>query len=109
MWCIPAPATIKLTSIPKTPEVTKILNDKKPTTESVWADQPWQIPVVQMYGRLAYKLEGMTDMINGDFMEDLSELLNSAVSIFNKDGWRPNGLSPNHIIASQQTLCLVPP
>ena len=31
-----------------------------------------------MYGRLAYKFEGMTDMINGAFMEDLSELLNSA-------------------------------
>jgi hypothetical protein len=25
-----------------------------------------------------YKFEGMTDMINGAFMEDLSELLNSA-------------------------------
>ena len=31
-----------------------------------------------MYGRLAYKFEGMTDMINGAFMEDLSELLNAA-------------------------------
>jgi hypothetical protein len=31
-----------------------------------------------MYGRLAYKFEGMNDMINGAFMEDLSELLNSA-------------------------------
>ena len=40
--------------------------------------QPWQIPAVHMYGRLAYKFEGMTDMINGAFMEDLSELLNSA-------------------------------
>jgi hypothetical protein len=48
------------------------------TTESLWAPQPWQIPAVFMYGRLAYKFEGMTDMINGAFMEDLSELLNSA-------------------------------
>ena len=62
-----------------------------------------------MYARFVYTFEGMTDMINGAFMEDLSELLNSAVSIFNKDGWGPNGLSPNHIIASQQTLSLVPP
>ena len=31
-----------------------------------------------MYRRLAYKFEGMTDMINGAFMEDLSELLNAA-------------------------------
>jgi hypothetical protein len=38
------PATIKLKSILKTPEVTKILQGKKLTTESLWADQPWQIP-----------------------------------------------------------------
>jgi hypothetical protein len=31
-----------------------------------------------MYGRPAYKFEGMTDMINGTFIKDLSELLNSA-------------------------------
>ena len=72
------PATIKLRSILKTPEVTKILQGEKLTTESLWAAQPWQIPAVHMYGRLAYKFEGMTDMINGAFMEDLSELLNSA-------------------------------
>jgi hypothetical protein len=72
------PATNKLRSIFKTPEVTKILQGEKLTTESLWAAQPWQIPVVHMYGRLAYKFEGMTDMINGAFMEDLSELLNSA-------------------------------
>ena len=47
-------------------------------TESEWAGNPWLIPAVLMYGRLAYKFEGMTDMINGAFMEDLSELLNAA-------------------------------
>ena len=31
-----------------------------------------------MYGRLVYKFEDMTDMINCTFMEDLSEPLNSA-------------------------------
>ena len=72
------PVTIKLRSILKTPEVTKILRGEKLTTESLWAAQPWQIPAVRMYGRLAYKFEGMTDMINGAFMENLSELLNSA-------------------------------
>jgi hypothetical protein len=72
------PVTIKLRSILKTPEVTKILQGEKVTTESLWAARPWQIPAVHMYGRLAYKFEGMTDMINGAFMEDLSELLNAA-------------------------------
>ena len=72
------PATIKLRSILKTPEVTKILQGEKLTTESLWAAQTRQIPAVHMYGRLAYKFEGMTDMINSAFMKDLSERLNSA-------------------------------
>jgi hypothetical protein len=72
------PSTIKLRSILKTPEVTKILLGEKLTTKSVWAAQPWQISAVHMYGRLAYKLEGMTAMINGAFIKDLSELLNPA-------------------------------
>ena len=72
-------ATIKLRSILKTPEVTKILQGEKLPTESEWAVHPWLMPAVRMYGRLAYKSEGMTDMINGAFMEeDLSELLNAA-------------------------------
>jgi len=75
---VESPATIKLRSILKTPEVTKILQGEKMPTESEWAGNPWLIPAVLMYGRLAYKFEGMTDMINGAFMEDLSELLNSA-------------------------------
>ena len=72
------PAAIKPRSILKTPEVNKILHGEKLTTESMWAAQPWQIPAVHMYGRLAYKFEGMTDMIKCAFMEDLSELLNLA-------------------------------
>jgi len=56
------PATIKLRSILKTPEVTKILQGEKLTTESQWAENPWLIPAVLMYGRLAYKFEGMTDI-----------------------------------------------
>jgi hypothetical protein len=75
---VESPATSKLRSILKTPEVTKILQGEKLPTESKWAVHPWLMPAVHMYGRLAYKFEGMTDMINGAFMEDLSELLNSA-------------------------------
>jgi hypothetical protein len=75
---VESPATTKLRSILKTPEVTKILQGEKLPTESEWAVHPWLMPAVHMYGRLAYKFEGMTDMINGAFMEDLSELLNAA-------------------------------
>ena len=59
---LPAVATIKLRSILKTPEVTKILQGEKMPTESEWAETPWLIPAILMYGRLAYKFEGMTDM-----------------------------------------------
>ena len=75
---VESPATIKLRPILKTPEVTKILQGEKLPTESEWAVHPWLMPAIHMYGRLAYKFEGMTDMINGAFMEDLSELLNAA-------------------------------
>ncbi len=44
------PATIKLRSILKTPEVIKILMGEKLTSQSVWADQPWQIPAVRSTG-----------------------------------------------------------
>jgi hypothetical protein len=50
-------STIKLRSILKTPEVTKILQGETLTTESLWAAQPWQIPAVHMYGRLAYAVD----------------------------------------------------
>jgi hypothetical protein len=73
-----SPTTTKLRCILKTPEVTKILQDEKLPTESEWVVHPWLMPAVHMDGRLAYKSEGMTDMINGAFTEDLSELLNSA-------------------------------
>ncbi len=87
-----SPATIKLRSILKTPEVTKILQGEKLPTESEWEVHPWLMPAVHMYGRLAYKFEGMTDMINGAFMEDLSELLNSATG----DQWGPTSVIPRH-------------
>jgi hypothetical protein len=48
--------------------VTRSVGEKMPT-ESEWAENPWLIPAVLMYGRLTYKFEGMTDMINGAFMD----------------------------------------
>jgi hypothetical protein len=71
-------AVNKLRNILKTPEVTKILAGEKLGDESEWVTKPWLIPALQMWAKLAYKFEGMTEMINGCFMDDLSELLNSA-------------------------------
>ena len=36
------------------------------------------MPAVLMWAKLAYRFEGMTEMINGGFMDDLAELLSSA-------------------------------
>ena len=48
---VESPATIKLRSILKTPEVTKILEGEKLPTESEWAVHPWLLmPAVLMYG-----------------------------------------------------------
>ncbi len=69
MQCTPATQSSRqplpsFRSILKTPEVTNILQGEKLPTESEWAVHPWLMPAVHMYGRLAYKFEGMTDMIN---------------------------------------------
>jgi len=69
---VESPATTKLRSILKTPEVTNILQGEKLPTESEWAVHPWLMPAVHMYGRLAYKFEGMTDMIKGVLAEVLA-------------------------------------
>ena len=42
------PATIKLRSILKTPEVSKILQGEKLPTESEWAVHPWLMPAVHI-------------------------------------------------------------
>ena len=70
-------ATTKLRSILKTPAVVKILAGDALGGEDTWADKPWLMPAMQMWGKLSYRFEGMTDMINGAFMEDLGELLNA--------------------------------
>ena len=68
----------KLRSTLKTPTVTKILAGEKLGDEGLWPTKPWLMPAVQMWAKLAYKFEGMTEMINGCFMDDLAELLTSA-------------------------------
>ena len=70
-------ATTKLRSILKTPAVVKILAGDALGGEDTWADKPWLMPAMQMWGKLSYRFEGMTDMINGTFMEDLGDMLNA--------------------------------
>ena len=104
------PATIKLRSIRKTPEVTKILTGVNLTTESVWAAQPWQIPAVHihMYGRLAYKFEGMTDMINGALSWRTSPSFSTRPFLFSiKTVGGQTASHPNtyHCVSADAVLC----
>ena len=68
----------KLRVILRTPQVSQILAGDKMGTESEWSTKPWLMPAMQMWAKLVYKFEGMTDMINGCFMDDLAELLTAA-------------------------------
>jgi hypothetical protein len=68
-------ATTKLRSILKTPQVVKIIAGEDIGGEEMWPERPWMMPGMQLWGKLTYRLEGMTKMINGTFMDDLSGLL----------------------------------
>jgi hypothetical protein len=45
--------------------------------EEMWPKRPWMMPGIQLWGKLTYRFEGMTGMINGTFMDDLGDLLSS--------------------------------
>jgi hypothetical protein len=40
----------------------------------------WKIPCVQMWSNLLVKLEDFTDMINGEFVNDLASLLHDVTT-----------------------------
>ena len=70
-------ATTRLRSILKTPQVAKIIAGEVVGGENLWGTQPWLMESTQMWAKLIYRFEGMTEMINGAFMDDLGELLSS--------------------------------
>jgi hypothetical protein len=70
-------ATARLRSILKTQQVAKIIAGQAIGGENMWGEKPWMMSVVQMLGKLTYRFESMTDMINGAFMDDVGELLSS--------------------------------
>ena len=72
--------TTRLRSILKTPQAVKIMADEEIEEEKVWSPflkEPWRMPGMQMRAKLTYRFEGMTEMINGAFMDDLGGLLSS--------------------------------
>ena len=69
--------TTRLRSILKTPLAAKIIAGEVVGGENLWSTQPWMMESTQMWAKLNYRFEGMTEMINGAFMDDLGELLGS--------------------------------
>ena len=73
-------ARTKLHSILKTHEVAEIL--KVDDDDLNWIDTPtragtlWEIPAVQIWGKLFHKYENMTDKLSGRIMEKLGNMIN---------------------------------
>ena len=64
-------ATTRLRSILKTLLAAKIIAGEVVGGENLWCTQPWLMESTQMWAKLIYRFEGMTEMINGAFMDDL--------------------------------------
>jgi hypothetical protein len=69
--------TTKLRSILQTPMVAMTIAGEDIGGEEMWHERPWMMPSMQLWGKLSYRFEDMTDMINGTFMHDLVDLLSS--------------------------------
>lgn len=70
-------ATTKLQSLLDGPLVKKVLQGTPLEDEGQWQDEVWLIPAVSILTRLCFRMEGMTELVNGTFIEDLSTLLSS--------------------------------
>ena len=67
-------ATTRLRSILKSPLAAKIIAGEAVGGEAGWSKKPWLMESTLMWAKLVYRFEGMTEMINGAFMDDLGEL-----------------------------------
>jgi hypothetical protein len=48
--------------------------------EGLWKADLWRTPSIQVWAKLLFKLEDCTDMINAEFVEDLSNLLHEVTT-----------------------------
>jgi hypothetical protein len=58
----------------KNNEVSQILRGAVDDDDEEWIAQPRKIPVLQIWGKMCHKYEGMTDMLTGTMMEDLANI-----------------------------------
>jgi hypothetical protein len=72
-------ARTKLHSILQNNEVSKILRGAIDDADDEWIAQLWQIPAVQIWGKICHKYEGMTDMLvymlTGTMMEEVANII----------------------------------
>ena len=70
-------ATTKLQSLLDGPLVKKVLQGTSLGDEDEWGEHAWLIPAISTLTRLCFRMEGMTELVNDTFIEDLSTLLSS--------------------------------
>jgi hypothetical protein len=70
-------ATTKLQSLLDDPLVKKVLQGTSLGDEDEWGEQVWIIPAISILTRLCFRMEGMTELVNGTLIEDMSTLLSS--------------------------------
>jgi hypothetical protein len=61
----------------KTPQAAKIIAGEAIGGEDIWGKNPWMMPIMQIWAKLTYRFEDITEMAKGAFMDDLGELLSS--------------------------------
>ena len=78
---IPTTDTNKLLHIVEGPMTQKILNGEATGFENLWTvEELWRLPGITMFAKLDYKFEGFVDVLNGTFIEEIADLLESATA-----------------------------
>jgi hypothetical protein len=73
-------ANQRLQHIVDTAEIRKFISGENTGDEDEWKTNLWQVPAVQVWSNLLFKFEGFTDMINGEFVNDLAGLLHDVTT-----------------------------
>ena len=73
-------ANQRLQHIVDTAEIRKFISGENTGDEDEWKTNLWQVPAVQVWSNLLFKFEGFTDMVNGEFVNDLAGLLHDVTT-----------------------------
>ena len=73
-------ANQRLQHILDTAEIRKMITGENIGDEGLWKADLWRTPAIQVWAKLLFKFEVCTDMINVEFVEDLSNLLHEVTT-----------------------------